>query len=84
MSKWISVKDRLPLDMNDKEIVSRKYPYATVNVITYFRLGDFDHVGCHDYAVGCTLTPWGNFVDCNDNITHWMPLPEPPEIKRRK
>ena len=77
VSKWISVKDRMPLDMNDKSLS----PYSTVNVITHDLHGA---VYCQDYIIGSTGKPWGKFEDFHNGITHWKPLPEPPEIKRRK
>ena len=54
MSEWISVEDRLPLDMNDKEVVSPAHPYVTVNVVVCYIIGLIGYVECHTYVVGCS------------------------------
>ena len=83
MSKWISVEDSLPEDgemvlvyepsfaKTDKRERERGYAKRSYGV----RLGSY--VGGLGY-----MRPEG----CNGryDVTHWMPLPEPPEIKRRK
>ncbi len=69
--KWISVKNRLPNNtffVNDLVLFfSKKHGMAMV--------------GCYDDEFSIwTRLPWGagdkslNFED----VTHWMPLPEPP------
>lgn len=61
---WISVKDRLPVA---KEVVLT-YESAFDSMSMAFRLPDteeFINVGDY-YAL--------------DAVTHWMPLPEPPEV----
>lgn len=62
--KWISVKDRLPVA---KEVVLT-YESAFDSMSMAFRLPDteeFINVGDY-YAL--------------DAVTHWMPLPKPPEV----
>ena len=76
MNEWISVDDRLPEDKGDgvkhQEIDlwcgedKCRYPDA------YYFKGKFwdialDHDGCFDFYFEL------------ENITHWMPLPQPPE-----
>ncbi len=63
MTEWISVKDRLSVA---KEVVLT-YESAFDSMSMAFRLPDteeFINVGDY-YAL--------------DDVTHWMPLPEPPE-----
>ena len=62
--KWISVKDRLP-DDGDKVISYRK-ELGFVTACIYL-LGEFQYL---DY---------GKFNPLGGVVTHWMPLPEPPE-----
>lgn len=74
MSEWISVKDRLPEraglddDMTEYVIVCEKSSTGGyVSVCGYEKDGwsDWDNFG--------TIDP--------KRITHWMPLPEPPEAE---
>lgn len=66
MSKWISVKDRLP--ENYEEVLVRGYeflPEYTFEIDgTYIIAEDL----WHDFN-GCYLS----------NVTHWQPLPKPPD-----
>jgi len=70
MSEWISVKDKLP-DYEGEYIV-------------FDSLNNKVH---HDYFVipenhttnGYSKRPFFNHY--SDNVTHWMSLPNPPEIK---
>ena len=65
--EWISVEDRLPEEHED--------------VLTYFR---FDLIfGGHSFSMcqDCMVSPdrWDN----ENDVTHWMPLPEPPKEKEQ-
>lgn len=67
MPKWISVKDRLPEDVKDKEGYFINYlvyspEYGSVDIANYIQEADM---------WVCLGVPV--------NVTHWMPLPEPPE-----
>ena len=78
MSEWISVKERLPsregLEKDETEYVL--VSEQAFNAITGEKLGScvsicgFEHDG------------WSKFDNFGyvrtENITHWMPLPEPP------
>lgn len=74
MSEWISVEERMPEDLPEnknkkaiKVIVCTKTrcnKIRTVKTMVRGRMYDFDH-------------NW-NWPGCAE-VTHWMPLPEPPE-----
>ena len=62
--KWISVKDRLP----EVRLIVFAYESSTNNISFAFRERGSE-----------------NFVDCGsgyylNTVTHWMPLPKPPEV----
>nr|DAF41905.1 MAG TPA: Protein of unknown function (DUF551) [Caudoviricetes sp.] len=64
MCNWISVKDRLPVA---KEVVLA-YESAFDSMSMAFRLpGTEEFINVGDYYA-------------LDAVTHWMPLPEPPEV----
>ena len=78
MSEWISVKDRLPehgayvlvwLDGEDAPIVADYRPTG------WSARTDGLRVGCMAYCYGGMIENDFN----QQEITHWMPLPEPPE-----
>ena len=62
--KWISVKDRLPK------------PYTALMFFGKFSpmIGYSSYVGCYDGK------KWHSDVRETKNVTHWMPLPKPPEV----
>lgn len=64
--EWIDVNERLP-DEPNKFIVHYVHKYADNDGYWALGLSQFD-------------TNLGKFIfDCLYKITHWMPLPEPPE-----
>lgn len=78
MSEWIKVSDRMPL-MNP-----RKGDYVSIDVL----VTDGLRVAMATCASGNPLTDngyvaWVDFTDYgeipSEDITHWMPLPEPPK-----
>ena len=63
--EWISVKDRLP---------TVKYTYDFSDcIVAYKRYGRW-YVEC-----ACWLFDHWSSTPFPENITHWMPLPNPPE-----
>lgn len=62
---WISVKDRLPDNIKD--------------VIVYDEYGLMYLAYYHPFRKYWLYVFTGK--ECAHKITHWMPLPEPPEIK---
>ncbi len=66
MSDWISIKNKLP------EII--EYPNGDCNMVMVYQKDGFDSSG--DIQIWNTV--WLHDHKCN--FTHWMPLPEPPEI----
>ena len=71
-SKWISVKDRLPED-DVRVLVSANSkigdPVIAITHYTHRKYG---------YNIEGWIEPWQYFF-YNHDITHWMPLPEPPK-----
>ena len=65
MSEWISVEDKLP----DKPGV-------------YKVKGRRGSIGAHSVVERTHFNgqSWASFFDW-DKVTHWMPLPEPPEAE---
>ena len=64
MIEWISVKDRLPPNDN-AVLVFYKFKYIEVGWVNRSQLGSLWQVCGHDVG--------------NDWVTHWMPLPNPPQ-----
>ncbi len=70
MSDWISINELLPVESEWDDIIvcaihkGKKYTLADV----YFVEGKFK---TKDHHYGC--------FDDIDDVTHWMPLPEPPK-----
>lgn len=64
--KWISVKERLP---------KRGYKVLTVNGHGYIRIFALWKKTEREW---CWIDDAGHFNHVND-ITHWMPMPEPPK-----
>lgn len=76
MSEWISVEDRLP-DFRALDI--RVCPWTDL-VLVFDKKKGVKFASCNK-ANGNYLSWWtdrGDFDRCS-NVTHWMPLPAPPE-----
>lgn len=67
MSNWISIKDKLPKERTSV-IISIKDVYCTP---------PYYHVVCGWLLNDCWVV--GKHIYYNNEITHWMPLPEPPK-----
>lgn len=65
--KWISVEERLP--------EHRQHVYACAKDKFRFEGIYIDPVGFERYEIG------EGWVNENRNVTHWMPLPQPPKEK---
>lgn len=80
MSEWISVKDRLP-DPDEKVIV-----YNAENEGTFFARRIESDFECWDAVtrefVNWRWIPYGYTCITLESVTHWMPLPKPPEVKQ--
>lgn len=66
MSKWISVKDKLPKEFR-QVIVCREKAKGEFVV----------EAGCKDVQDW-----WKVYGTRTKKVTHWMPLPAPPEVKK--
>jgi peptidoglycan/xylan/chitin deacetylase (PgdA/CDA1 family) len=64
--EWISVTDRLPDELSRVLAVTAERG-ITIAWCRRERLGDLVWVTLDDYY--------------GENVTHWLPLPEPPEVK---
>lgn len=68
VGEWIRVEDRLPLELD---------PAPKVLFIT--KTGEL-FIGCYYKATAYDkFNGWHSMCVRIDNVTHWMPLPEPPE-----
>ncbi len=71
MAEWISVKDRLPEEYGLYLICTNgKVECAYRENLIFFT--------CNNYIWNCDLTG-GLCVIPDEEVTHWMPLPEPPK-----
>ena len=68
MSKWISVKDRLPENEHRVLVFANDIVSEFCEVVGW-NGGDFLAIG------------FGHNIIYPPMVTHWMPLPEPPEDK---
>ena len=74
MSKWISVKDRLPQDdwSPRHENLTEEVLIANTCSIS---------IGFYDRSDGIWYVDEPAEKEWIDKITHWMPLPAPPEVQ---
>ena len=78
MTGWISVKDRLP-EKDGDYVVYIQYPYSNLIMIISWTN---NYKGFYPDLKGKAV--WydydSEYGDCEiTNVTHWMPLPLPPE-----
>jgi hypothetical protein len=83
-SGWISVDDRLP-DDEQKCFVHTKYGDASVAVYLVAKSGAYfcPDVDALEQKVGWERDDWRSVgeVRFEGPISHWMPLPSPPDVK---
>ncbi len=81
MSEWINVKDSLPKDGQDCLVYHWEDSHITVgyfesyNVRYYIEADGSKFYTNHGWE---TEIPWAQ----KGGVTHWMPLPEPPELSQ--
>lgn len=63
--QWISVKDRLPCSGQPALVAN-----SALRLVS---------IAWHDAGSGCWESPVWWFCENSPEITHWMPLPEPPK-----
>lgn len=71
VNQWINCKDKMPEDNT-----SVLFVYVSENGIKSV------HYGYHQTLKGLGSSwakPSGGWQYCDDEVTHWMPLPEPPK-----
>ncbi len=68
MGEWISVKDRLP-EKRGEYLCYFRYPGIDVPSLNFI---------C-DVICQNTYQGSGRWLSDMNNVTHWMPLPEPPK-----
>lgn len=71
VNQWISCKDKMP---EDNTLVL--FVYVSKNGVKSV------HYGYHQTLKGLGSSwakPSGGLQYCDDDVTHWMPLPEPPK-----
>lgn len=71
--EWISVKDRLPEDFGQYLGYIKAYGKEWIEEVSF---NNFNWIVIH-YQLYTN-----DFAYMYCNITHWMPLPDPPKIKR--
>ncbi len=70
MSKWISVKDRLPESNELVLVIASGKPKDNITLYGACELAEY-----YD-SYGWILEMWPEWMGAV--VTHWMPLPEPP------
>ena len=73
MSEWISVKDRLPRSMANKVLVWLEHE----DLVGYMGFGHYEKYKGQE--IWYDLEHNEAFAIRGYTVTHWMPLPEPPE-----
>lgn len=69
--QWISVKDRLPDYMGEVLVIVSGKPHENITLDGAYEIAEYDPVE------GWILEMWPEW--CSGFVTHWMPMPEPPE-----
>ena len=69
-SEWISVEERLP-EIGTRVLLCGRYEGK--GIIAYCATGYFDGITYREH--------WGADINGTAEVTHWQPLPEPPETR---
>lgn len=74
MTEWISVKDKMP-DKRQQVLFTNGFTVLKGIFVPLFsnEYRDIENVFCGENG--------GIFTTENWNVTHWMPLPNPPSVK---
>ena len=75
---WISVKDRLP-EEGVRVLAVKKLKDGRRDLALASCIPEYKH---HDYTTGEDVVEPYWVCGGNNNITHWQPLPELPEVDR--
>lgn len=70
--KWISANDELPLEADEFVLVVVNRQYKNIKFEEAIQIADYSDEGW----IIDGFEDWGNL-----DVTHWMPLPEPPKME---
>ena len=73
--QWISVKDRLPDYMGEVLVIVSGKPHENITLDGAYEIAEYNPV---EGWILEMWPEWGSGV-----VTHWMPLPEPPEEEKK-
>ena len=73
MSEWISVEDRFP----ELREVYKGSPLESCTVLIF--TGNWVTIGSYKETYKKRHRRWIDSTQRGVNVTHWMPLPDPPE-----
>ena len=77
IGRWISVKDRLP-EEGVQVLAVKKLKDGRRDLALASCIPEYKH---HDYTTGEDIVEPYWVCGGNNNITHWQPLPELPEVE---
>lgn len=80
-SEWISVKEMLPPEMKDKTPSSgwSREIRPSDDVLIWLKIEKRQTVAWYSHAQECWTTADENTSYLPREVSHWMPLPEPPK-----
>lgn len=71
MREWISVKDRLPEEADDFVLAAANGTYKNIRLVNAVMMAEYSQ------EEGWILEMYPEYREAE--VTHWMPLPQPPE-----